>query len=136
MAEIDDAAHSATEEILALEAQIYGDPSSRHDIDHLLAPEFWEVSASGEKTSRHELLRRLAANPMIVDSYPIDDTQVEVYGDVAISTGRAALHGRLPLADGSEKQVVRTSRFVHVWVRTEAGGWQTVFAQASPSTQD
>lgn len=135
MADTDDAARTATEEILALEARIYSDPSSRHDIDHLLAPDFWEVSASGEKTSRDELLQRLAANPMIVDSYPIDDTRVDVYGDVAISTGHATLHGRLPLAEGGEKPIVRTSRFVHVWVRTN-DVWQTVFAQASPSAED
>lgn len=123
----------ARQEILALEAAIYDNPSTRHEIDHLLAPEFWEVSASGEKTGRAELLERLAANPMIIDSYPIDDTRVDVYGDMAVSTGRATLRGRLQLADGTEQAIVKGSRFVHVWVRAGTS-WQTVYAQASPTS--
>lgn len=121
---LDDAARR---EVLDLEATIYADPSSRHAVAHLLAPEFWEVSASGEKVNRQMVLERLAASRLIVDDYPVDDTRVEVYGDVAISTGRSVLHARLPLEDGTEQQVVRANRFVHVWVRSD-GSWQTVFA--------
>ena len=113
-----------------LEEKIYADPSNRANVGHLLAPEFWEVSPSGEKVTRAMVLERLAANPMIVDSYPRDDTKIEVYGDVAISTGRATLKGRLPLPDGTEKAIVRSNRYAHVWIRRD-GVWQTVFAQNS-----
>ena len=78
------------------------------------------------------LLDRLSTSPLIVDSYPIDDTRVNIYGDVAISTGRAVLHGRMPTGDGAQQPVVRATRYVHVWVRRH-GEWQTVFAQNSPA---
>lgn len=119
-------------EVLELENKIYADPMSRHNVGHLLAPEFWEVSATGEKVTREMVLQRLAASPLVVDEYPVNDTRVEIYGDVAISTGRSVLRGRMPLADGSEKALERTNRFVHVWVRRD-GTWQTVFAQNSDS---
>ncbi len=117
-------------EILALEASIYDDPMNRHNVDHLLAPEFREVLETGETVCRETVLERLAASPLIVDSYPVDDARVDVYGDVAISTGLATLHGRLPRTDGTDQQVVRASRFVHVWVRTD-DGWHVVYAQSS-----
>lgn len=121
---------SAEEEIRELEESIYADPSNRANVGHLLAPEFWEVSPSGEKATRAMVLERLAANPMIVDAYPREDTKIEVYGDVAISTGLSTLMGRLPQPDGTEKKVVRANRYAHVWVRRN-GAWQTVFAQNS-----
>ncbi len=120
----------ARRQVLELEAKIYADPMSRHTVGPLLAPEFWDVSSAGEKMTREVVLARLAANPVVVDEYPVDDTRVDVYGDVAISTGRAVFRGHLKLADGTEKRVERASRFVHVWVRTN-GAWQTVFAQSS-----
>ena len=121
---------SAEDEIRELEESIYSDPSNRANVGHLLAPEFWEVSPRGEKVTRAMVLERLAANPMIVDEYPRDDTKIEVYGDTAISTGRATLKGRRPQSDGTEKTIVRSGRYAHVWVRRD-GVWQTVFAQNS-----
>jgi hypothetical protein len=121
---------SAEDEVRELEESIYADPSNRANVGHLLAPEFWEVSPSGEKVTRAMVLERLAANPMIVDEYPREDTKIEVYGDMAISTGRATLKGRMPQADGTEKSIVRSNRYAHVWVRRD-GVWQTVFAQNS-----
>jgi len=129
---LDDAARR---EVLELEAKIYADPMSRHNVGGLLAPEFWDVSPTGEKFTREAMLERLAANPVIVDEYPVDDTRVDVYGDVAISTGHAVLRGHLVQEGGTEKQIERASRFVHVWVRSN-GAWQTVYAQASHSTAD
>ena len=130
MAEALDQDEIARQEILALEAHVYANPSSRHEVGHLLADEFWEVSATGDKVTRDVVLERLEASPVIVDEYPIDDTRVDVYGDVAISTGRCVLRGRMPRDDGSEQAIERANRFVHVWVRRD-GTWQTVFAQNS-----
>jgi Domain of unknown function (DUF4440) len=124
---------AARREVLELEAKIYADPMSRHNVGALLAPEFWDVSPAGEKVSRETMLERLATNPVIVDEYPVDDTRVDLYGDVAISTGRAVLRGRVVQEGGQEKQIERASRFVHVWVRNN-GVWQTVYAQSSPAT--
>lgn len=120
----------ARQAVLALEASIYDNPADRANVAHLLAPEFWEVSPSGEKVTREMVLERLAANPMIVDEYPVNDTRVDVYGDVAISTGRTVLRGRIPQKGGTEKHIERVNRFAHVWVRRD-GVWQTVFAQNS-----
>ena len=124
---------AARREVLELEAKIYADPMSRHNVGALLAPEFWDVSPAGEKVTRETMLERLATNPVIVDEYPVDDTRVDLYGDVAISTGRAVLRGRVVQEGGQEKQIERASRFVHVWVRSN-GVWQTVYAQSSHAT--
>jgi hypothetical protein len=126
---------AARREVLELEAKIYADPMSRHNVGALLAPEFWDVSPAGEKLTRDAVLERLAANPVIVDEYPVDDTRVDVYGDVAISTGHAVLRGHLIQGGGKEKQIERASRFVHVWVR-DNGVWQTVYAQSSHATAE
>lgn len=123
---------AARREVLELEAKIYADPTSRQNLGNVLAPEFWEITAAGEKVTRDTMLGRIAGNPLIVDAYPVDDTRVEVYGDVAISTGRSELRGRIPLADGTERQLVRANRFVHVWVKRD-GTWQTVYAHSSDS---
>ena len=94
---------AARREVLELEAKIYADPMSRHNVGPLLAQEFWDVSPAGEKVTREAMLERLAANPVIVDEYPVDDTRVDVYGDVAISTGHAVLRGRLIQEGGNGK---------------------------------
>ena len=133
MSEPSDENTAAEAEILALEASIYGNPSARHDVGHLLAPEFWEVTEAGDKVDRELLMERLAANPMIVDSYPVEDTRVDLYGDVAISTGHATLHGRMPMEDGGEKEIVRPSRFVHIWVR-HGDTWKVVYSHSSASS--
>jgi ketosteroid isomerase-like protein len=82
---------------------------------------------------RATVLERLAASPVIVDEYPVDDTRVDVYGDVAISTGRAVFRGHMVEDGGKQRQIERASRFVHVWVRSN-GVWQTVYAQSSHAT--
>ena len=92
--------------------------------------EFWEVSATGEKVTRDVLLERLESSPIIIDDYLLDDTRVDVYDDVAISTGRTVLRGRMPLKDAAEQVIERSNRFVHVWVK-RGDTWQTVFAQNS-----
>ena len=113
---------AARREVLELEAKIYADPMSRHNVGPLLAQEFWDVSPAGEKVSRDTMLERLATNPVIVDEYPVDDTRVDVYGDVAISTGHAVLRGRL-VQGCAWRSLPR-----------EYGAWQTVYAQSSPAT--
>ena len=135
MAEALDPSEIARQEVLALEAHIYANPSSRHEVGHLLADEFWEVSATGDTVTRDVLLERLEASPVIIDEYPIDDHRVDVYGDVAISTGRCVLRGRMPLDDGTEQVIERANRFVHVWIK-RGGTWQTVFAQNSDAAED
>jgi len=124
---------AARREVLELEAAIYADPMSRHNVGPLLAPEFWGVSPAGEKVARETVLERLASSPVIVDEYPVDDARVDVYGDVAISTGRAVFRGHLVEEGGTRRQIERASRFVHVWVRSD-GKWQTVYAQSSHAT--
>src|SRR4029079_4817028 len=55
---LDDAARR---EVLELEAKIYADPMSRHNVGSLLAPEFWDVSPTGEKLTRESVLERHVA---------------------------------------------------------------------------
>ncbi len=121
-------------DILDLEARIYTDPNHRDDVAKYLAPGFWEVSENGDKTDRATVLEHLAASPVIIDQYPVDDARVQVFGNVAISTGRSVLKARIPQPDGTERPLVRATRFVHVWVH-EAGVWQTVYAHNSTATE-
>lgn len=132
MPEPDDQIEAATAErtILELERQIYSRPMLRHDVARYLSDDFWEVSEQGVKTDKPTVLSNLAASPLIVDDYALDDTRVQVFGHVAISTGRSVLSARLPQPDGTETPVVRPSRFVHVWVRDD-GVWRTVYAHNS-----
>lgn len=120
----------AAREIFELERSIYARPTERHDVADHLADDFWEVSEHGIKADRATVLANLAGSPLIVDDYPLDDTRVQVFGRVAISTGRSVLRARISRPDGTETPVVRPTRFVHVWVRDD-GVWRAVYAHNS-----
>lgn len=124
----------AEREVLRLEQQIYNQPTRRHDVADYLAEEFWEVSEHGDIVDKATLLSNLARSPLLVDEYPIDETRVQVFGNVAISTGRSVLKARVPQADGTERPLVRSTRFVHVWVH-DGGVWQTVYAHNSTAPE-
>ena len=124
----------AAREVLGLETRIYADQDHRRDIAKYLASDFWEVSENGDKTDRATVLEHLAASPVIIDEYPVDDARVQVFGNVAISTGRSVLKARVPQPDGTERPLIRSTRFVHVWVH-EAGVWQTVYAHNSTAPE-
>lgn len=125
---------AAAREVLELERAIYTRPTERHDVADHLADDFWEVSERGTKVDKATLLSNLANSPLIVDDYPLDDTRVQVYGNVAISTGRSVLRARRPQPDGSETPVVRATRFVHIWVH-DGGVWRTVYAHNSAASE-
>lgn len=118
----------ARRQVLALEQQIYADPT-RHDlIAEVMAPDYWEVNDRGAPDVRADILERLATSPIVIESYDVSDRRLEVLGDVVVSTGRSVLRGHKPRHGAEPLVIERATRFVHVWHRLDRN-WQTVYAQ-------
>ena len=78
-------------------------------LDKLIAEDFIEINRNGKVLSKSDMLAEQA-----VQNLQVDDTQIRIYDDAAIVTGRASYVSR----EGS--QIV--TRFTRVWVRRR-GKW-------------
>src|SRR5262249_7254137 len=115
----------AEREILALERAWMVDAYLRHDapaLERELAREFTLTFRDGKLYDRtHELtsLRSAAPEPASV-SYRLEDQQVRIYGDAAVTTGRF-----ISLRDGKP---VAESRYTNTYIRRD-GQWLAVASQ-------
>lgn len=99
--------------------------NSRADFERMLAPEFWEVGASGRRYSREYILEVLEER---LESPPEDIWQVEDFHCVEI----AANHY---LATYTLLQGPRMTRRATIW-RRSADGWQAVYHQGTVVAED
>ena len=85
---------------------------NKNVLDKLVADDFTETNRNGRVLSKSDMLAEQA-----VQNLRVDDTQIRIYDDTAIVTGRASYISR-------EGAAVAT-RFTRVWVRRK-GNWQLV----------
>ncbi len=111
--------------LAALEPLIYAanDGASRAHFEALLAPEFWEVGASGQRYSREHVLEVL------------EDRQRQPYEQAWQTTDDhvQALAPDLYLYTYTLIQPTRVSRRATVWRQTPQG-WQMVYHQGTVAT--
>ena len=124
--------------IAQLEQQIE-DAVVRRDaefLDSVYAPSFRFKHATGTLETRDQRMTSLR-RPMRPDApgrmiaRVVDSLDVEVHGDIALSTGR--IHVR---RDGGEARWQNyTVRYVRLWARNPAGRWQLVTHHSTSDSQ-
>jgi hypothetical protein len=91
----------------------------------LLAPEFVVSGSDPELESRATYLQTVQMPDRTLEPVVLEDRQVRIYGETAVSTGRAKLRGRW-----RERPIALEFRFTNVYVLRE-GRWQAVASQVS-----
>ncbi len=97
---------------------------SPQDFDHLMAPGYWEVGASGRRYSRAFILQHLAANT------PVD---AEVAGWTTTDFACTPLSPQTCLLTYTLNQSGRLTRRATIWHRTETD-WQILYHQGTVMT--
>lgn len=95
-------------------------------LEKLLAPEFREVSSTGEIRTRTQLLARAQKPRRVVDELRGGPVKVRLYGNVAVLTGDVTIRGH----HGRGAGFSRHFRLVRVLVERN-GMWQAVATQAT-----
>ena len=114
----------AKKAVLAAE-QAYVDAMIKHDkaaLEKLLADDLVYVHSSSKVETKAEVIQAVTSGSATYESIEFRDTTVRQYGDVVITTHKAAI---------KTKQSGVANLFVtHVWAKHK-GGWQFVSRQAS-----
>ena len=115
-------------EIKQLEAErsrnlVNGDADKQ---DQLLAPEFVEVSATGQVRTKAENIQGMKSGQTHWEAFDLSDLDVHVYGETAVVTGRLRRKGTFAGRDISGQ-----SRYTRYYVRRQ-GHWQAIFQHGIP----
>ncbi len=86
------------------------------------ADDFQGMDPSGRAVSKADVLARLQASDVRIESLRHEDIRVRVFGDCAVATARTVLW-----ASHGGKDVSGVFPYMRVWVRRE-GRWQAVAA--------
>jgi hypothetical protein len=99
--------------------------TTRQDFERMMAPEFWEVGASGRRYGREFVLEALEER---FTSQQHDVWNIEGFHCAQLATD-------LYLATYTLHQDLRVTRRSTIWRRT-ADGWQAVYHQGTPASAD
>jgi len=94
-------------------------------LDAILADEFYYNQASGNHVPKATYLEYLKTGAVKVKKAVRKDTQIKLYGDMAVVTGITDVDVTLK---GEDK--ILHSRYLHVWAK-KGQGWQLVARQAT-----
>ena len=98
-------------------------------LDSVYAPSFRFKHSTGDVEERAPRLAALDARKTAVFARDLDSLEVEVHGDVALTTGR--IHVRQEFADPKWREY--TIRYARVYVR-RAGRWQLLTHHSTAET--
>jgi hypothetical protein len=104
------------------DATIHRDPGFS---ERTLADDYVAISPLGQIITKPETIAARKSGQLRYDTIEVSDMVVRVYGNTAVVTARADVHGR----DLGE-EFSGPYRFTRVWVRRN-GHWQTVSYQAT-----
>lgn len=118
----------AEAQLLALD-RAWADAIARGDVatlDRLFAPEFMIVSPNGDLKNKEQEINNLKPAPDVTTYYfRSEDTQVRVYKDAAVLTGRAVWRVRYKGRD-----IDNNRRYTTTYIK-RGGRWQMVAQQIS-----
>jgi ketosteroid isomerase-like protein len=104
------------------EAFLQGDTAT---LDRILADDFIFTDPGGKLSTKAEWIADMASGELTFESVHIDDLQVRIYGDAAVTIGRVTMKGQSK--DGSfNAQYCYTAMYVR-----RDGRWQVVAEQAN-----
>jgi uncharacterized protein (TIGR02246 family) len=98
----------------------------RRDVDGFAAAagdDYLQIEIDGNVSNKAATLSRMRASAAQLQSNPVDEMQVRVYGNTAVVTARARPTGVL-----AGKEFKRSLRYTRVYVKRE-GVWQIVLFQ-------
>ena|SRR5437868_15336697 len=104
-------------------AQVKGDVRR---LEELLAPEFVEISATGQVRTKAENIEGHRSGQTHWQAFDLDELNVQVHGETAVVTGRLTRKGSFAGRDLSGQ-----SRYTRYYVRRQ-GHWQAIFQHSIP----
>ena len=119
------------QQILALEREWYEARQKRDvkSLEQLLADDVTLINPLGQFGDKQRALKALGAGTTTLESYTLEEVQVRLYGNTAVTTGRATVKGQTGGDDFSGAQ-----RFTRVYVQRN-GRWQLVAHQTTRITE-
>lgn len=120
--------HESRHEIDQLE-QVWKDALVQRNVsamDGLLADDYFAITPNGTVQSKDQTLASLRSGTVRIKTLEVSDRKVRFYGQTAIVTSRAELHGSN--ADGD---LSGSYRYTRVYVRDAQGKWKIVSFEAS-----
>lgn len=114
---------SEEEELLRLDRE-WNEAYPRLDIDALgriIADDWLCIDGAGRRITKRQLLERVSSAPNFPASHVFDETDLRLFGDAAVVTGRLSFD-----APDDEGRTMRASqRYTRVYAR-RGGRWQAV----------
>jgi ketosteroid isomerase-like protein len=95
-------------------------------VEHIFDPNFVYTGIRGEVKTRADILAEMRSGSLGFDSMAFEDVHVRQYGETAIVTGLAVVHGRSP-----QGPIAGEFRYTRVYVR-QADAWQLAAFQGTP----
>jgi len=118
----------AERELKQLESQI-ADAVVKRDlafVERVWGEDFFYTGVRGELKTKADILAELKTGDLQFDVMKFDDIRVRVYGDTAVTTGRATTKGR-----SKQGEITGEARYTRVYVKRK-GAWQLVTFQGTP----
>ena len=124
--------NESEQQILTLEREWYEARQKRDvkSLEQLLADDATLINPLGQFWDKQRVLEVLSAGgTTTLESYNLEEVKVRLYGNTAVTTGRATVKGATGVGDFSGAQ-----RFTRVYVQRN-GRWQLVAHQATRITE-
>lgn len=109
------------------EAFLQGDTET---LDRILADDFIFTDPEGRLVTKAEWITDMTSGELTYESIHIDDLQVRIYGDAAVTNGRVTMKG-LSKKGGFNERYCYTGMYVR-----RDGRWQAVAEQATLLSQE
>jgi ketosteroid isomerase-like protein len=94
-------------------------------LDATTADDYLQIDMAGNVRDKATQMKRIASAEVKMESNPLDDMLVRVYGETAVVTGRATAVGTI------RGQPYPRIRFTRVYVKND-GAWKVVLFQQTP----
>jgi ketosteroid isomerase-like protein len=124
--------NESEQQILALEREWYEAREKRDvkSLEQLLADDATLINPLGQFGDKQRVLKALGVGgTTILESYTLEEVKVRLYGNTAVTTGRATVKGQTGVGDFSG-----ATRFTRVYVQRN-GRWQLVAHQGTRITE-
>jgi ketosteroid isomerase-like protein len=104
------------------EAFLQGDTET---LDRILADDFIFTDPEGKLLTKAEWIADMTSGELTYESFHLDDLQVRIYEDAAVTNGRVTVKGQSQAGDFNEQYC-----YTAMYVRRD-GRWQAVAEQAT-----
>ena len=94
-------------------------------LDRIIADDWVCIDGAGLLITKSQLLERVASGPYPFDSHEFDETNLRIFGDAAVVTGRLSASGH-----DKDGPFHLQQRFTRVYVRRE-DSWQAIATQVT-----